>query len=175
MHMQNAMLVFFAVFTMTAIVEVSGDRRSQRTKRKVIFVKGSKFFVRLNFKANTLPYTALFAYAAGYKLNFDLPTEAKAKPLRFHRRDIFENMETIFNENGLHGRACMLRFLCEASTYVLPTSGLFHKLVKLIFSIPESQQDSLHPYIPQTECQSMSDLCPMSLFHILGLEATEDT
>jgi hypothetical protein len=54
--------------------------------------------VRLNFKANTLPYTAVFAYAAGYKLNFDLPEDAKTGPFRIHRRALYENFETIIDE-----------------------------------------------------------------------------
>jgi hypothetical protein len=54
--------------------------------------------VRLNFKANTLPYTAVFAYAAGYKLNFDLPDDAKTGPFRINRRALYENFEKIIDE-----------------------------------------------------------------------------
>lgn len=54
--------------------------------------------VRLNFKANTLPYTAVFAYAAGYKLNFDLPDNAKTGPFRITRRALYENFEKIIDE-----------------------------------------------------------------------------
>jgi hypothetical protein len=54
--------------------------------------------VRLNFKANTLPYTSVFAYAAGYKLNFELPEDAKKGPFRVHRRALYENFETIIDE-----------------------------------------------------------------------------
>jgi hypothetical protein len=54
--------------------------------------------IRLNFKANTLPYTAVFAYAAGYKLNFDLPEDVKTGPFRIHRRALYENFEKIIDE-----------------------------------------------------------------------------
>lgn len=40
----------------------------------------------------------------------------------------------VFLRNGLNGRLCMLRFLCEAAQLVIPTDTLFQKLLKLIFT-----------------------------------------
>ena len=52
--------------------------------------------VRLNFKCNTLPNTSVFAYAAGYKMNFDLPDDSKI--FHLYRRALYENFETIIDE-----------------------------------------------------------------------------
>jgi hypothetical protein len=52
--------------------------------------------VRLNFKCNTLPNTIVFAYAAGYKLNFELPDDSQI--FHLYRRALYENFETIIDE-----------------------------------------------------------------------------
>ncbi|XP_069696615.1 uncharacterized protein [Periplaneta americana] len=172
--MPNNITVLLLIITMgTVISDVSGHIRSHRMKRKIVFVKGSKFFVRLNFKANTLPYTNVFAWAAGYKLNFELPQEAKALPFRYHRRSLYENFETIIDQNGLNGRSCVLRFLCEAAELMMPTDGLFQKLVKLVFTVPEGAEHTIFPYHIPKDCNELASDCPLSLLHILSLEQIE--
>ncbi|PSN41154.1 hypothetical protein C0J52_05219 [Blattella germanica] len=116
------------------LVIIVGVESSQRVKRRLAFIKGSKFFLRLNFKAQSFPTTILFAYAAGYKLNFELPDDANKAPFRFHRRAIYENVESALDQHGLDGRSCILKFLCEAEQVLISTNNLFQKTLKLIFT-----------------------------------------
>ncbi|KAJ9592953.1 hypothetical protein L9F63_015377 [Diploptera punctata] len=91
--------------------------------------------IRFNFKSQVYPFTIIFAYAAGYKLTFDLPNDARKSPIYFHRRAIYEHVESILDQHGINGRTCIQRFLCEASQYsVLPKNDLFRKIIKIIFT-----------------------------------------
>ncbi|KAJ9592952.1 hypothetical protein L9F63_015376 [Diploptera punctata] len=136
-----------------AVFHIFLEVRSHRVKRTMIFVKGSKFFVRLNFKNQVFPNSVLLVYAAGYKLNFNLPDDVKTSPSHFHRRAIYENIESILDQNGINGRECILRFLCEAAQHMMPKNDLLKKIITIIFTVPAGKEHTVLPYYRNEDCR----------------------
>ncbi|XP_018323162.1 uncharacterized protein LOC108735624 [Agrilus planipennis] len=88
-------VVPFIVF-FTLIVPLCFTEHKNRLRRRVVFVKDSKFFMRLNGRINMLNYTTIFAHGWGFKIAYDLPTTMSKKKLFFKRNSDF-NLEDFYS------------------------------------------------------------------------------
>ncbi|XP_063219541.1 uncharacterized protein LOC134529398 [Bacillus rossius redtenbacheri] len=160
-------LLLAAVATLAA-----GDPRSPRVKRRLVFLKGSKLFIRYNIKENVFPYTTIFAWAIGFKFTYDLPT--MPSETRFHRRSIYQDVETMMDQSGMNGRACVLRMLCEA-TDGGHSPDLFLRILKRIFTVPDAEREHVHPYhVDSEQCESLAEDCPVSIFNAMAYSESVD-
>ncbi|XP_066585093.1 uncharacterized protein [Prorops nasuta] len=104
-----------------------------KTKRALAFKKGSSFFYRMNYKVNTLPSTKIFAYAAGFKVVWQLP-ESHVDGKRSGRSilDIHDSAELVYESHGFNGKSCLLKNICQALEYVRWKDGVMAKILKFL-------------------------------------------
>ncbi|XP_012529565.1 uncharacterized protein LOC105832831 [Monomorium pharaonis] len=104
---------------------------SGRPVRSLAFRKGSTFFWRLNYKINSLPYTTIFAQAAGFKAAWELPTTGGLRNVR-SLPDIHKCAELVYESHGFDGRSCLLKNICQGLEYVRRKDGVIGKILKLL-------------------------------------------
>ncbi|XP_032669355.1 uncharacterized protein LOC116843227 [Odontomachus brunneus] len=104
---------------------------SRRATRALAFRKGSTFFYRLNYKINSLPYTVIFAQAAGFKVAWELPTTGGLRVVR-SASDIREHAELVYESHGFNGRSCLLKSICQVSQYTKGQNGVVRKILTLL-------------------------------------------
>ncbi|CAK1542055.1 unnamed protein product [Leptosia nina] len=83
-------------------------------------------------------------------------------------------LETKFQENGMNGRDCLLRNICEAAETPLHHNGLLGHLMHIIFTPSASKEERIDDVYYEAEadgqngdCDKYYDLCPYSLFDII--------
>ncbi|XP_049765587.1 uncharacterized protein LOC126094976 [Schistocerca cancellata] len=170
-----ASVVLLVLLVVAAGVAAGAEPRAARVKRKLVFLEGTTFWVRLNIKKDILPYTNLFAFAYGFRVNYPLPTGAKDFPFkRIFRRDVYGDLEHLISQHGLDGRACVLRAICEAASLEKPR-GLVQKLLHRIFSVPADEAGHLQPYhVLEGGCERLHESCPLSLLHMTVMVEPDD-
>ncbi|XP_026826237.1 uncharacterized protein LOC105282172 [Ooceraea biroi] len=105
--------------------------RSGRPIRSLAFREGSTFFYRFNYKINSLPYTTIFAQAAGFKAAWKLPAAGEHRHIR-SVSDIHEYAELMYESHGFNGRSCLLKNICQALQYTERKDGVVRKILKLL-------------------------------------------
>ncbi|KOB72431.1 Uncharacterized protein OBRU01_09594, partial [Operophtera brumata] len=78
--------------------------------------------LRLNFKANMVPWNQIFAQAVGFRINWDDPPDSFHPYHHIHRRTV----------NGLNGFHCVRRAICEMEAIPEPNE-IYHKILKMVF------------------------------------------
>ncbi|XP_012232297.2 uncharacterized protein [Linepithema humile] len=89
------------------------------------------FQYRLNYKINSLPYTTIFAQAAGFKATWELPTTGRPRNIR-SVTDIHKCTELMYESHGFNGRSCVLKNICQALQYAERQDGIIGKILKLL-------------------------------------------
>ncbi|RLU22105.1 hypothetical protein DMN91_006485 [Ooceraea biroi] len=89
------------------------------------------FQYRFNYKINSLPYTTIFAQAAGFKAAWKLPAAGEHRHIR-SVSDIHEYAELMYESHGFNGRSCLLKNICQALQYTERKDGVVRKILKLL-------------------------------------------
>lgn len=112
---------------------------------------GTKFFLRMNTKVDVVPYTPIFAYASGFRLNWDIRAQ-DSSPLFFigQRRQLHDTIAATLQGYGLQGRDCMMRALCELA-HIQSHTDIISNILKVLFKAEE-----------EASCPAEFD-CPISL------------
>ncbi|XP_072152141.1 uncharacterized protein [Bemisia tabaci] len=154
------------IFLVILLAVIPGQIVSELTKLRIR--EGSKVFMRVTLKLNTIPSTRIFASAIGYRVNWDiLPVKKKKKKatrkeyllpyaqhVHLRKRDVHATISNILNRHGFNGSSCVLRASCESSLFNP------YDVKTQLFSI-------LFPPIQRNSCDQPFDDCPLSLLHIL--------
>ncbi|XP_072764778.1 uncharacterized protein [Anoplolepis gracilipes] len=117
------------------------------------------FQYRLNYKINSLPYTAIFAQASGFKTTWQLPTPGDSRNIR-SVPDIHECAELVYESHGFDGRSCLLKNICQALQYTRQQGGVIGKILKL-FARSYIDNDTWHE--DPLFCERHSKNCPLEL------------
>ncbi|KYN08167.1 hypothetical protein ALC62_00852, partial [Cyphomyrmex costatus] len=86
---------------------------------------------RLNYKINSLPYTTIFAQAAGFKTTWELPTTGGLRNIR-SVPDVHKCAELVYESHGFDGRSCLLKNICQGLQYARRKDGVIGKILKLL-------------------------------------------
>ncbi|XKL62003.1 hypothetical protein PGB90_001836 [Kerria lacca] len=106
-------------------------------------------------KKRPFEHTKVFAYAIGYRVNFDLRKSKKSKLYMdqnvinsyFQPEQIRKTTEILFNLYGWNGTACIVRSLCEIYQIPHQPTDLFGPIMKLLFFGTE------YPYVKKQFCE----------------------
>ncbi|XP_013169980.1 PREDICTED: uncharacterized protein LOC106119493 [Papilio xuthus] len=90
------------------------------------------------------------------------------------KREFWERVRSALEFHNLNGRACILRSICEAKTYLAePGRSLVHDILKAIFTAPlhetdfvEEVGDTYNELLDPDFCETDYD-CPFSLLHFV--------
>ncbi|CAH2087609.1 unnamed protein product [Euphydryas editha] len=157
--------VTFIIFLFIQFGESSDQSKVYRQKRYLSFQNVSHFFIRLNFKANMVPWNQIFAQALGFRMNWDEPPDSFHPYRHLQRRDVFRNMEILLDRNGLDGFHCVRRAICEVNQIDEPRY-IYFRILKMIFRQHSSDTAKWHEHT-QEDCQISVNTCPFSILEVL--------
>ncbi|XP_023936326.2 uncharacterized protein LOC112044652 [Bicyclus anynana] len=143
--------------------EANQSKYIDRQRRYLSFGNFSKFFVRLNFKANMVPWTQIFAQALGFRMNWDDPPDSFRPYRHLSRRAVYESIEILLNRNGLDGFHCVRRAICEID--LVEPKSISLKILKMIFRKHSSTTDKWHEHTNE-DCRTSINTCPFSVLDI---------
>ncbi|KAL4717417.1 hypothetical protein ACJJTC_017304 [Scirpophaga incertulas] len=158
-------IIFLLIDFGCATDEATKLSKGPRQRRYLSFINGSKFFLRLNFKANMVRWNQIFAQALGFRMNWDDPPDTFRPYHRLYRRTVYNNLETILDKNGLNGFQCVRRAVCEMD-FITSPRGLYNKILKMIFRRQSSDTDRWHLNVTKEECSTSINQCPFSFRHV---------
>ncbi|EAU77055.1 AGAP002978-PA [Anopheles gambiae str. PEST] len=120
---------------------------------------------RVNIKDAIADNTTIWAHGIGFRMNIEF---YNPPGLKITRRDVHQSLESMIMSHGFDGRACILRTFCEVSKAMTPKSGILFKLFKLIFRLPEGD-DEYFPYLTADDCSELDRHCPISQLDMEGM------
>ncbi|XP_054738524.1 uncharacterized protein LOC129244738 [Anastrepha obliqua] len=156
-----------------------GERKAERVlsrkRRYVAFPDGSAITASICMTIGVIgnPNVDFLSWAENWGVAYDLPNytwvkeqtrgfkkdedikKTRAVVMRRSRRDLFGKLETIIENMGFNGHACIARALCESSKYLHDTrqqrGNMITEIVKTIFSLPSEpvyadEPDVMHHY-----------------------------
>ncbi|KAI5643904.1 DM4/DM12 family domain-containing protein [Phthorimaea operculella] len=129
-------------------------------------------FVSYNFEGNFSPVTNITQIDE--VLFPGLPVVTGRQSRSVTRELAYTVLETHFKQNGMKGKECMLRNICEAAETPLHHNGLLGHILHIVFTPSASQDEGLEDAYYQAEadglrgdCDKYRDGCPFSLFDII--------
>ncbi|XP_012545347.1 uncharacterized protein LOC114241406 [Bombyx mandarina] len=158
------LLCYVSAIVFFLITSGEANNTHNRFRRYLSFRNISHFFLRVNFKANMVPWNQLFAQAVGFRVNWDEPPDSFHPYHRLYRRDLYRHMETVLDRNGLNGFHCVRRAICEMEMISQPTE-IYHRILKMVFRRQSSSTDKWHNKT-ETECQNSINSCPFSVLEV---------
>uniref|UniRef100_A0A182VEV7 Uncharacterized protein n=1 Tax=Anopheles merus TaxID=30066 RepID=A0A182VEV7_ANOME len=120
---------------------------------------------RVNIKDAIADNTTIWAQGIGFRMNIEF---YNPPGLKITRRDVHQSLESMIMSHGFDGRACILRTFCEVSKAMTPKSGILFKLFKLIFRLPEGD-DEYFPYLTADDCSELDRHCPITQLDMEGM------
>ncbi|CAF4828278.1 unnamed protein product [Pieris macdunnoughi] len=156
----NVILICYICFLLFVVDQGAGKTK---TKRYLGFRNVSRFFLRINHKANMVRWNQIFAQALGFRMNWDDPPDTFHWYHHFTRRSLYNGVELLLDSNGLSGYHCVRRAVCEMNKISDPYL-LYHKILKIIFR----RQQELEKWYNHTkeDCISSINSCPFSFLDI---------
>ncbi|KAF5307131.1 hypothetical protein FQR65_LT07115 [Abscondita terminalis] len=141
----------------------SQEGTHHRVKRKVLFSKNSKLFLRLNGKDNVIPWNQIFAHGWAFRINWDLPDT----PLRRHKFFKREVEAARKNLKHVQGYSCILKHICHfiKSIKISSNCGIFCKVGHIITQSRGVDVDFFHTV--HDLCNDYVAECP-HMFHDTG-------
>ncbi|EFN88511.1 hypothetical protein EAI_03140, partial [Harpegnathos saltator] len=109
-----------------------------------------------------LPYTVIFAQAAGFKAAWELPSSGEPRVVR-SVSDISEHVELVYESHGFNGRSCLLKSICQVSRYMNEQDGVIRKILKLLAR--SSLSNSTRHEDPLL-CERQASDCPLQLIRL---------
>ncbi|XP_026325764.1 uncharacterized protein LOC113234622 [Hyposmocoma kahamanoa] len=155
--------VSLIVFLLIDLSEAK-DKVSHRQKRFLSFENVTHFFLRLNTKANMVPWCQIFAQALGFRMNWDAPPDSFHPYHHLYRRTVYSHLETLMDKNGLNGLHCIRRAICEMKMIPQPR-GIYHKILKMVFRQQSSATDKWHKGT-ETDCEHSIAQCSFSMLDV---------
>ncbi|KAJ2949442.1 hypothetical protein O0L34_g15360 [Tuta absoluta] len=129
-------------------------------------------FVSYNFEGNFSPVTNITQIDE--VLFPGLPVVSGRQSRSVTRELAYTVLETHFKQNGMNGKECMLRNICEAAETPLHHNGLLGHILHIVFTPSASQDEGLEDTYYQAEadglrgdCDKYLDGCPFSFFDII--------
>ncbi|XP_039492688.1 uncharacterized protein LOC120452504 [Drosophila santomea] len=129
----------------------------RRHKRYLAFPEGSSVSGAICMTIGMIgnPDVDYLSWAVNWGVAYDLPnhqwviqhahglnaTLAKDTIKRRSRRAFYDEVQSIFDNMGFNGRACVARALCESARFMLPAEergNMLQELVRTVFSLPPS-------------------------------------
>ncbi|KAH8246889.1 hypothetical protein KR032_002965 [Drosophila birchii] len=129
----------------------------RRHKRYLAFPEGSSVSAAICLTIGMIgnPDVDYLSWAVNWGVAYDLPnhqwviqhahglnaTLAKDTIKRRSRRAFYDEVQSLFDNMGFNGRACMARTLCESARFLLPPQkrgNMLQELVRTVFSLPPS-------------------------------------
>ncbi|XP_038222107.1 uncharacterized protein LOC119839744 [Zerene cesonia] len=160
----QVILICYICIVLFLLIDRGKSDTQVRTKRYLSFRNVTKFFIRLNFKANMVPWNQIFAQAIGFRLNWDDPPDSFHPYHHFSRRSIYNNLEILLDSNGLNGFHCIRRAICETNTISAPR-GIYFKILKMVFRQQSSATDKWHNHTTE-DCAASVSSCPFSMLEV---------
>ncbi|XP_068622867.1 uncharacterized protein [Battus philenor] len=160
---------------------VKASLGSIRKRRHLTFPEGSDIVLTISLvKAFMTHAPSGWNIALEIDVLYPLPdsnfTNAHWRRKLHHRqkRDFWERLQAALDFHNLNGRACILRSICEAKTYLaLPGKSLVHDLLKAIFTAPLHEPEfveeiggTYNEILEPHFCETVDD-CPFSLLHFV--------
>ncbi|KAF4519437.1 hypothetical protein B566_EDAN008664 [Ephemera danica] len=176
-----------------ALVTAGDDRVLSRKKRYLLFPPNSLMTLSACLaKGGIILSPPAFVFTFDWDLAFALPTNTSLlhrfhpayKTNRRERRELYVGMEALLERQGLNGRACVLRALCEAQRNLHPEGELMEEIFHAMFSLLPDEGDAqdedfqiiseeLRDYDiahnhgrAQRECHLLYSSCPVSLLDL---------
>ncbi|CAK1580842.1 unnamed protein product [Parnassius mnemosyne] len=140
------------------------SRIQHRHRRYLSFGNFSHFFLRLNFKANMVPWNQIFAQALGFRMNWNDPPDSFHPYHRLYRRTVYSHLETLLDRNGLEGFHCVRRAICEMDKISQPR-GIYYKILKMVFRRISAATDKWHN-ATEEDCRLSITTCPFSMLEV---------
>ncbi|KAI5696087.1 hypothetical protein M8J75_007930 [Diaphorina citri] len=132
----------------------------------VKFRRDLKVFVRYNVKVNMFPPNTIFAYADGFRLNWDIaPKKKTSRGLDsvdtnvLTKSNFIRSIESLFYSHGFNGTSCIERARCEAQLLGIPQDVITH-LYRDIFG-PDPNKTDLET------CENNTPACSLSILHLI--------
>ncbi|KAL5288014.1 hypothetical protein ACFFRR_008699 [Megaselia abdita] len=160
---------FILLFLALLVVDTTGNGKIlSRKKRWLAFPDGSSVAASMCCTIGMIgnPVVDYISWAVNWGCAYDLPNQTwvrqnahgfhlfkeKPKVQRRYRRDLYSQIEIVFDKMGFNGRDCMLRALCESSKYLnLKKGNMIEELLKTVFSVPkqhlsQTEHPDIHEY-----------------------------
>ncbi|XP_044759104.1 uncharacterized protein LOC123316893 [Coccinella septempunctata] len=146
---QYTLLLFYLLFSLGALT-----LNCDRVKRRVVFNKNSKFFIRLNGKTSVLNSTGIFAHGWAIRINYELP-DSIPKMNKIFRRSAPEAE----NEFSSLATSCVSKHICQLFEHSQADSscGFFCEIRNIIHSSKGPKADYLKSFLG--DCLSYSQQC----------------
>ncbi|XP_015609894.1 uncharacterized protein LOC107274851 [Cephus cinctus] len=170
--------------TLTTSTGPRNPRILSRRKRYLTFPQGSAFTATLQL-LQSVQAEILSAWNLDFEMDviWPIPSSSDLKPPlkersspsrlwhRRHKRDLYSNFELALNRQGLSGKDCILRTICEArSTLNPPGVSFFEDILRVVLTnlphkmYPMDEYDLA--YKMKKDCDS-TYACPISLLELL--------
>ncbi|KAH0951526.1 hypothetical protein HN011_004677 [Eciton burchellii] len=159
-------------------------RRSRETlprrRRELAFPKGSAFVVTLSVaKAIQIVAPTNWFSLLEFDTTWPIPTQEELrrttikrpfKLKRRHRRELYGNFELALNSQGLPGRLCVLRAICEAETVLRPPGfSIIEDAIRIVLQNLDDIDEHDHydaAYRTEDDCEIVYP-CPFSLLKLI--------
>ncbi|KAH8247857.1 hypothetical protein KR038_011076 [Drosophila bunnanda] len=171
----------------------------RRHKRYLAFPEGSSVSGAICMTIGMIgnPDVDYLSWAVNWGVAYDLPnhqwviqhahglnaTLAKDTIKRRSRRAFYDEVQSLFDNMGFNGRACMARALCESARFMLPSEkrgNMLQELVRTVFSLPPSpvsidepqehhQYDRIYRRSKRNSRQECHEIYPGCQFSLLAL------
>ncbi|KAJ0175002.1 hypothetical protein K1T71_009143 [Dendrolimus kikuchii] len=156
--------VCFVLFILFDYGEANSSAVLHRPKRFLSFLNITRFYLKINFKANMVQWNQIFAQAIGFRINWDDPPNSFHPFHRLQRRTVYNNLEILLDRNGLNGFHCVRRAVCEVAALTEP-NGIYHELLKVVFRQHSSVTNKWHN-TTEEGCRTSIASCPFSLLEV---------
>ncbi|XP_014207332.1 uncharacterized protein LOC106638591 [Copidosoma floridanum] len=155
---------------------------SARKKRSLTFPKGTNFVLTTSIvKAIQLKEPANWNLDLEFDMIWPIPKgpDAMRRPPptgwhRRHRRELYSNFALALDSQGVPGKQCVLRAICEAQSVLNPPGvSLVEDLIRVVFSYPLAglEHDVYDAAARADDCASRYRDCRFSILHLLlGLD-----
>ncbi|XP_041980632.1 uncharacterized protein LOC121734217 [Aricia agestis] len=129
-------------------------------------------FVSYNFEAN---YSVVTNITEIDEVIFpNLPIVSSRHSRSITRQLAYTVLETSFKENGMNGKECLLRSICEAAETPLYNNGLIGDIMHIIFTPSTSREEAIDDEYYEAElngrrgdCDEYLDDCPLSILDMI--------
>ncbi|KAK9887736.1 hypothetical protein WA026_000052 [Henosepilachna vigintioctopunctata] len=157
--MEISRLILFEV-VLVLLLNVYQIDGSNRVKRKIVFNKNTKFFIRLNGKGDVLNATRIFSHGWAVRINYDVPDSMK-KMRSIFKRNVGPQEEE--NEYSSFASSCISRQICQAFKFTdnNSTCGVFCGIRRIINESGGIQAEFLKSFLDN--CYLNDYQCPYKL------------
>ncbi|XP_012284514.1 uncharacterized protein LOC105701931 [Orussus abietinus] len=149
-----------------------------RKKRYLSFPKGSSFTSTVAIvKAIQIQLPTSWNLALDFDVIWPIPSldrgPKRRRPhhRRRHKREVYSNLEDALDRQGLPGKDCILRAICEARTMLTPPGvSLVDDLVRVLFRNVAEWEGEVDEYDVAYRRKGSCDavyLCPFSLLDVI--------